>query len=80
MNNVISNSNYLQGFFCGTNQHDAAEDAHWPPFWKVSVEYFSEKHGLNPQKWDVNAKQLLAFLAGNLYTRLITESCVYRND
>ncbi len=51
---------FKRGYNCG-HQPDASEDAHWPKFWKATVEYIHETY---PQPWNAKAKGLIAFFFG----------------
>ncbi|KAJ3085128.1 integrin subunit alpha 8 [Quaeritorhiza haematococci] len=48
------------GFACA-NQHDAAEAAHWPPFWNITVQYIRSKYS---KPWSHKARGLIAFFMG----------------
>jgi glycosylphosphatidylinositol phospholipase D len=43
------------------NAQQASEEAHWPSFWKVSIEYLYAKY---PKPYDEGAKHLISFLFG----------------
>ncbi|KAI8803379.1 hypothetical protein BJ742DRAFT_829584 [Cladochytrium replicatum] len=67
---LSENPEYLQagaffpdwGFSCA-NQPDAAEDAHWPPFFRAAVLHFRDRYGGEPP-WDKKARGFIAFLFG----------------
>ncbi|KAJ3192580.1 Glycosylphosphatidylinositol specific phospholipase D1 [Irineochytrium annulatum] len=48
------------GYTCA-NQEDAAEAAHWPPFWNESIRYLQETY---ERPWNADARALVSFLLG----------------